>query len=362
MGLCTVSDRKAKNSYYSKANKPRRSLYENPDMKKDIVYEINNLRAYHQVPEITESGDLDAIAQAFSNKLAKVGDLRYSENKYKGETLGEILFYYGGECTADSVVETWNKDSKTFRYNSKNPQASSFAQIVWKSTRLIGLGMSKDAQGGTYIVANFYPCGNVIGKFQENVLPPRGKQTRAPRAKSRDAPMRSKASRPEREDTSSRNRRNSADKNTFGGYNNFIAEALQSHNKYRAKHHSPPLRLNKDLCKIAQSYADKLLSSRTFQHSTNKYKGKDLGENLFMCNGTPATGEMATADWYSEIKMYNFRKDYQKGTGHFTQLVWKDTTDVGFGIAYRGDLYYVVANYFPAGNFLGKFSTNVLRA
>lgn len=361
MGLCSLTDRKAKGTYNSKSNKPRRSLYENPDIKKDIIYEINNLRAYHQVPEITESSELDNIAQSFSNKLAKIGDLRYSETKYNGEPLGEILFYYGGECTADSVVETWNKDSKTFRYNSRNPQASSFAQIVWKSTRYIGLGLSKDSQGGTYIVANFYPCGNVIGKFQENVFPPKGRFQKAPRAKSRDAPLRSKANKAEKIDTSSnKKRRNSAEK--FCGYNNFIAECLQSHNKYRAKHHSPPLRLNKDLCKIAQSYADRLLATKTFQHSTNKYKGKDLGENLFMVNGKPATGEMATADWYSEIKMYNFRKDYQKGTGHFTQLVWKDTTDVGFGIAYKNDLYYVVANYFPAGNFLGKFSVNVLRA
>ena len=346
MGLCSASENEAKITHRStRSTKPRRSLYENPDLKKDIVAEINNLRAYHQVPEITASGDLDAIAQAFSNKLAKIGDLRYSENKYKGETLGEILFYYVGEITADAVVESWNKDSKTFRYSSKNPQASSFAQIVWKSTKLIGLGMSKDTQGGTYIVANFYPCGNVVGKFQENVFPPKGKLQK--RIKEND---------------DNKSKRNSVDKSSSNNFNSFIAEALQCHNKYRAKHHSPPLKLNKDLCKIAQSYADKLLSTRILHFSNNKYKGKDVGENLYKCdNGSPVTGEMATENWYSEIKNYDFKKDYQKDTGHFTQIVWKDTTDVGFGIANKNSIYYVVAYYFPPGNFLGKYADNVLK-
>ena len=43
-----------------------------------------------------------------------------------------------------------------------------------------------------------------------------------------------------------------------------------------------------------------------------------MGENIFMCQGTEATGEMATNDWYNEIKIYDFKQDYQKKTGHFT--------------------------------------------
>ena len=359
MGLCQTSESQAKN-YNSKANKPRSG----GDLKKGIVEEINNFRNLHGVPYLKQSSDLDSIAQSHAGKLANSAQLAYSGNKYRNQELGEILFYYGGECDAEKIVETWNKDSKNFKYNSKNPDASSFAQIVWKSSQLIGIGIAKDYQGGSYIVANFFPPGNIIGKFQDNVLPPKGK-SRPARAKSRDPPARGNQNRipAVKEDKSKRKRGNSNDKSSvFAGYNMFCAEALQSHNYYRAKHHSPPLRINKDLCKIAQSYAEKMLKSRNFKHSTNKYQGKEMGENLFMCNGAVATGEMATADWYNEIQMYNFNKDYQKGTGHFTQLIWKATTDVGFGVAYKGDLYYVVANYYPPGNFTGKFSQNVLRA
>ena len=120
--------------------------------------------------------------------------------------------------------------------------------------------------------------------------------------------------------------------------------------------------LNKDLCKIAQSYAERLLATNSFNHSKNKYKGNEIGENLYMCSGKVATGEMATTDWYNEIKMHNFRKDFQSGTGHFTQVVWKGTEEVGFGVANKGSTYFVVANYYPPGNFLGEFANNVFKA
>lgn len=46
--------------------------------------------------------------------------------------------------------------------------------------------------------------------------------------------------------------------------------------------------------------------------------------------------------------------------GHFTQVVWKDTREMGVGMARSntGKLY-IVANYDPAGNMVGSFSTKV---
>ena len=120
--------------------------------------------------------------------------------------------------------------------------------------------------------------------------------------------------------------------------------------------------LNKDLCKIAQSYAERLLATNSFNHSKNKYKGNEIGENLYTCTGKEATGEMATTDWYNEIKVHNFKKEFQQASGHFTQLVWKGTEEVGFGVANMGLYYFVVANYYPAGNAIGEFANNVFKA
>ncbi len=47
-------------------------------------------------------------------------------------------------------------------------------------------------------------------------------------------------------------------------------------------------------------------------------------------------------------------------TGHFTQVVWKDSRDFGIGKAKTKDgKWLVVANYYPAGNLIGKNAENV---
>ena len=65
---------------------------------------------------------------------------------------------------------------------------------------------------------------------------------------------------------------------------------------------------------------------------------------------------MATKKWYDEIKNYNFTKGAkisEKGEqiGHFTQVVWKGTNQVGFGSALdEAGCIHIVAFYYPYGN------------
>ncbi len=61
---------------------------------------------------------------------------------------------------------------------------------------------------------------------------------------------------------------------------------------------------------------------------------------------------------------YDFSSGRFSGrTGHFTQVVWKESTELGMGTAnsMKGSMYcwYAVARYKPAGNFMGKFKKNV---
>jgi len=132
----------------------------------------------------------------------------------------------------------------------------------------------------------------------------------------------------------------------------FIESALKKHNEYRALHGAEPLEISEDLNKIAQNYAEHIASINEMVHSENKYKGDSLGENLYWCRGMLINGADMTTDWYDEIKDYNFNNPrFQRGTGHFTQVVWKGSKQVGFGYAQASDGgYYGVANYYPCGN------------
>ena len=144
----------------------------------------------------------------------------------------------------------------------------------------------------------------------------------------------------------------------------FQKSALDAHNNYRAKHHVGKLVLNQQLCDIAQRYAEELARTGNFAHSNDSFHGDNMGENLFACYGMKITGKMMTDDWYNEVSMYNFNNPgYISGTGHFTQIVWKGSKQVGFGYAQARDgYYYGVANYYPAGNFIGEFEENVFKA
>ncbi|XP_004072834.1 Golgi-associated plant pathogenesis-related protein 1-like [Oryzias latipes] len=141
----------------------------------------------------------------------------------------------------------------------------------------------------------------------------------------------------------------------------FQQEFLNAHNAYRALHGAPPLTYNKELCDEAQKWADTCLRTHTLGHSDT-----EEGENVFYKSGSPpvkVTGKDAVDAWYSEIKDYNFKKPgSQSGTGHFTQVVWKESKELGLGMATDGRMAFVVGQYRPPGNFTnpGQFEANVL--
>ena len=76
----------------------------------------------------------------------------------------------------------------------------------------------------------------------------------------------------------------------------------------------------------------------------------------------------ALESWYNEVTSYNFlQPGWNPNAGHFTQVVWKSSTQIGCGAAdctgYSGVLpAYVVCRYSPAGNMdtTSAFKANVL--
>lgn len=133
-------------------------------------------------------------------------------------------------------------------------------------------------------------------------------------------------------------------------------EALSIHNKIRAWHHTPKLVWDDGLADYAERYANKC----EFRHSHSPY-----GENI--AAGYPSISAAVNA-WYTEHQYYSYdRPGFSYRTGHFTQLVWKESKKLGCAyIACNGKGgtpgNYLVCEYNPAGNILGKeyFIKNVL--
>ncbi|KAG8192352.1 hypothetical protein JTE90_002172 [Oedothorax gibbosus] len=141
----------------------------------------------------------------------------------------------------------------------------------------------------------------------------------------------------------------------------FEKECLKKHNEYRSKHGVPKLTLSDEICSYAKEWADHLASKDLFEHRS----GGKYGENIFMkWSSDPnhmVTGEEAVDSWYSEIKDYTFGQEPRTlKSGHFTQVVWKASQEMGVAWARsKSGKLLVVANYSPAGNFVGKFTENV---
>jgi len=147
------------------------------------------------------------------------------------------------------------------------------------------------------------------------------------------------------------------------GFSTIQQECLDSHNKCRAKHGVKPLRLNQKICEYSQKWAEKLASSELLEHSGSH----QYGENLYYCwHSDPRIvmkGNEPVESWYSEVKTHKYGgKPRTNETGHFTQVVWKDTKELGVGVAKsKSGKVFVVTNYSPPGNFIGKYKENVPR-
>lgn len=136
---------------------------------------------------------------------------------------------------------------------------------------------------------------------------------------------------------------------------------LNHHNKVRAEVGVGKLSWSTSLSSYAQSWADELASKKCkIKHSDCKDEtGKTLGENIFWGSSSSIYGPLdASMSWYEEKSGYKGKpigEDRGKMIGHYTQMVWRNTKEVGAGVAYcPGGEIVVVASYHPAGNFIGE--------
>jgi uncharacterized protein YkwD len=128
-------------------------------------------------------------------------------------------------------------------------------------------------------------------------------------------------------------------------------QMLEAHNAVRSRVGVPPLAWSNQLAARAQDWANYLLAKRQFFHRPNSR----FGENLFEVRGAAATPAEVVDDWASESREYNHRSNLCRGVcGHYTQIVWRNTQEVGCAVARAGEREVWVCNYSPPGNWVGE--------
>ncbi|KAG0662439.1 hypothetical protein C6P45_001092 [Maudiozyma exigua] len=132
-------------------------------------------------------------------------------------------------------------------------------------------------------------------------------------------------------------------------------QVLDEHNRLRALHvDTPPLVWNDVVAGFAQDWAAQYDCSGILTHSEKPY-----GENLAI--GYTAIDAIDT--WYNEIRFYNYSNPgYSEIVGHFTQMVWKDSSRLGCAIrdCHNEWTTYFVCEYDPPGNYIGYFGQEVM--
>lgn len=132
---------------------------------------------------------------------------------------------------------------------------------------------------------------------------------------------------------------------------------VDAHNKLRAQHCAAPLTWSPKLAQIAQRWANSLRDRGCrFEHSNGS-----TGENLAAGTIGSLPPEAVVQMWYDELAHYKFPNGgFAMDTGHFTQVVWRGTAQLGCGHAQCKGMDLWVCEYDPPGNWEGQYRENVL--
>jgi len=154
-----------------------------------------------------------------------------------------------------------------------------------------------------------------------------------------------------------------------------VAKGEETNGNQPAASNMRMLKWNDELATTAQMWADQC----TFGHDTarNKLDGTYVGQNAYLKGSSTKkdkatlmseVGDEATLAWYNEVVSPGFSSSnvdpfvFSYDAGHYTQVVWADTEEVGCGFTYYAEqvgpfLAYkslTICNYAKGGNVAGQ--------
>lgn len=115
----------------------------------------------------------------------------------------------------------------------------------------------------------------------------------------------------------------------------------------------PPLEWDGRLAAYARAWADQRVGDCRLVHSNGPF-----GENIFWAGQNNWRARDVVKVWADEDKFYNVRANTcqpQHMCGHYTQIVWRDSTKVGCAhVDCSNGGVYAICVYNPPGNYEGE--------
>ena len=142
--------------------------------------------------------------------------------------------------------------------------------------------------------------------------------------------------------------------------NPFAHQLLAEHNRARDEAGVARLAWSGKLAREAQGWAEVLAREGRMRHASHAESG-NAGENLWMGSAGYFGPDAMIGAFVDEKRHYvhaAFPQVSKTGrwedVGHYTQVVWRDTREVGCAIARGTRDDFLVCRYWPAGNWMGQ--------
>jgi uncharacterized protein YkwD len=140
----------------------------------------------------------------------------------------------------------------------------------------------------------------------------------------------------------------------------FDRRILAAHNRERQTLGLEPLSWNPALAQSAQRWADHLAQTGRFEHAPENHVAPE-GENLWAGTKGYYTPEAMVDAWIREKRFFrpgtfpdNSTTGRVEDIGHYTQVVWRATREVGCAEATSAGEDILVCRYAEAGNYRGE--------
>ncbi|KAE8683676.1 Pathoproteinsis-related protein 1 [Hibiscus syriacus] len=129
----------------------------------DYLDAHNRARAAVRVGPMTWDNTVANYARNYANQRIRDCNLVHSGGPY-----GENLAWSSGDLSGTDAVRLWVNERAYYDYNSNSCASGRvcghYTQVVWRNSVRLGCAKVRCNNGGTFIICNYAPAGNIRGQ------------------------------------------------------------------------------------------------------------------------------------------------------------------------------------------------------